>query len=102
MALDRTLLNAYRLRRGLTIADLAVQLGVSTGSAGRYVLPPAATNHKRPNRVAAEKLRTWSGGLIDIANYADPWTPEIEAEWLAAGAFPAEPAPAAPDAEAAP
>lgn len=82
-----TVLNAYRKRRKVTIAQMAVALGVSTASAGRYVLPPESPNHKRPNRAAAEQLRTWSGGHVNIANYADAWTPEIDAEWLAAKAF---------------
>ena len=85
-----TILNAYRKRRGLTLAGLAEVLGVSTASAGRYVLAPTSPNHKRPNRAAAELLRQWSGDLVNIANYADPWTPEIDAVWIAAGAFVAE------------
>lgn len=41
------------------------------------------------------RLREWSGGLVDSANYADPYQPEMDVAWRKAGAF-------AADAEATP
>lgn len=89
-----TRFSVYRKKRGVSVHALGEILGVSAQTISRYCLAADHKNHRRPNRVASDLLRNWSGGLIDIANYADPWSPEIEAEWVAAGAFPAEPAPA--------
>jgi hypothetical protein len=93
---NETLLNVFRKRRHVSVHALGEALKVSGQTVSRYCLPVTHKNHRRPNRAAAEALRAWSGGLVTIANYADAWTPEIDAEWLAAGAFAPATAEAAP------
>lgn len=86
-----TRFNVFRKKRGDSVYALADAWGVSPQTISRYGLPAEHKNHRRPNRIVADKIREWSGGFIDIANYADAWSPEIDAAWLAAGAFPATP-----------
>ena len=76
---DETLINIFRKRRKVTLKALGVALGVTTQAAGRYCLPARHPDHCRPNRHAADRLSAWSDGKINVANYADPWTPEAEA-----------------------
>lgn len=77
---DETLLNVFRKRRGVTLEKLAEILGVRTATASRYCLPPSHKNHCRPGRDPAERLREWSEDRVNIANYADAWTPESDAK----------------------
>jgi hypothetical protein len=94
---NETLLNVFRKRRAVSVHALGELLEVSGQTVSRYCLPSTHKNHRRPNRAAAEALRVWSGGAVTIANYADAWTPEIDATWLAAGLYtPSTPAEAAP------
>lgn len=94
-----TRLNVFRKKRGVSVYVLAQTLGVSPQTVSRYCSAANDANHRRPNREAAARLRVWSGGAVDSANYADPYLPEMDAAWRAAGLLPAEPA---PEAEVAP
>lgn len=71
-----TLLNAMRKRKGMTQADLAAVLKVTTQTVNRYCLPHDHKNHVRPGKLPAERLKRWSGGRIHLGNYSDPYDPK--------------------------
>lgn len=78
----------------MNLEALGAVLGRSTATAQRYCLRPGETGYVHPSPAVGQALKEWSGGHVHLGNCSDLWTPEIDAAWLAAGAFPA-PAPAA-------
>lgn len=71
----------------MTLESLAAALGKSLASAQRYCLKPGEDGFVHPPPALGPALKQWSGGFIHLGNCTDPWTPEIDAEWLAAGLY---------------
>jgi hypothetical protein len=78
----------------MSLESLAAVLGKSLASVQRYCLPPNEANFVHPPPAIGPALKAWSGGHVHLGNCTELWTPEIDAEWLAAGLY--EPAPATP------
>lgn len=69
-----TRLEAWRRLHKLTYSELGRMLGVKGPStARRWCLPADHHEHRRPAFGSAKALREITGGLIDAANYADPF-----------------------------
>lgn len=75
----------------MTLQKLGEAFGKSTANVARYCLPADDPRHVHPPASVGAAMKAWSGGLLHLGNFSDPWSAEIEAEWIAAGAFlPAE------------
>jgi hypothetical protein len=75
----------------MSLESLGEVLGKSPASVMRYCLKPEAEGFVHPPPAIGPRLKEWSGGHIHLGNCTDPWTPEIDAAWLAAGLYEAPP-----------
>lgn len=78
-----TRLEVFRRLKDLTHAQLAEILGRTQPQVSRYLRARHDERHSRPGKGAAERLRSYTHGVIDVGNYADELTPAEAADMMA-------------------
>lgn len=71
----------------MNLEKLGSALGRSSATVHRYCLRPGEPGHVHPPAGVGAAMKTWSAGFVHLGNCTDRWTPEIDAEWLAAGLY---------------
>jgi hypothetical protein len=71
----------------MSLESLGTVFGKSTTTVHRYCLRPGEEGFVHPPPSIGGKLKAWSGGFVHLGNCTELWTPEIDAEWLAAGLY---------------